>query len=297
MTITQMECFVEAAKSGSFSRAAELLFISQQTMSRQIRAMETELGFPLFERHNMGVLLTEQGRILYDAVSEMIIKYRSAVDKAKDRYLGVGNKIRIGIYDFGRVTDEIVKCLMDFNERYPELDLEYYVDSAAELCGKLQRGQLNIVIVYESELINMPDVRRLKIRNYQSAVGLCMSKYHPLATRKKVSLSQLSDGVCGILSPEASGDFKERVVEFLRSQGMENKILLREYNSRRNLQLALVTGKCYSIIYEDVMMGMEDKLAFFPLDIEDYFSKIVLAWTDEKCEIKAKNILNAFEER
>ena len=46
MTIMQMECFVEAARCGSFTKAGENLYISQQTMSRHIRALETELGFP-----------------------------------------------------------------------------------------------------------------------------------------------------------------------------------------------------------------------------------------------------------
>ena len=55
MTIIQMECFVEAAKWLNFTKAADHLYISQQTMSRQIKALENELGFPVFERKNVGV--------------------------------------------------------------------------------------------------------------------------------------------------------------------------------------------------------------------------------------------------
>ena len=63
MTIMQMECFVEAARCGSFTKAGENLYISQQTMSRHIRALETELGFPLFERKNTGAVLTRAGSV------------------------------------------------------------------------------------------------------------------------------------------------------------------------------------------------------------------------------------------
>lgn len=66
MTITQIECFVEAAKMKSLSKAAENMFISRPTISRQIKALESDLGFELFERKNVGVRLTQTGEILYE---------------------------------------------------------------------------------------------------------------------------------------------------------------------------------------------------------------------------------------
>lgn len=86
MTITQIECFIEAARMKSLSKAAAKLFISQPTISRQIRALEKDLGFPLFERKNIGVRLTPMGEILFSEWKRMLQIHRSAVDKAKDLY-------------------------------------------------------------------------------------------------------------------------------------------------------------------------------------------------------------------
>ena len=73
MTITQIECFVEAANMGSISKAGTNLFISQQTISRQIKALETELDMPLFERMNRAVSLTIIPLVFYSVNHFLII--------------------------------------------------------------------------------------------------------------------------------------------------------------------------------------------------------------------------------
>ncbi|MBR3004288.1 MAG: LysR family transcriptional regulator, partial [Lachnospiraceae bacterium] len=55
MTLSQIECFIEIARTGSFSKAAGNLFMTQQGASNQIRSLEKELGFPVFVRKNKGV--------------------------------------------------------------------------------------------------------------------------------------------------------------------------------------------------------------------------------------------------
>ena len=64
MTSVQIRCFLEAAHSGSFTEAAEKLYMTQPTFGRQISSLETELGFPLFLRGWKSYRLTAQGEIL-----------------------------------------------------------------------------------------------------------------------------------------------------------------------------------------------------------------------------------------
>ena len=116
MTITQIECFIEAAKTGSFGKAGAKLYISQQTISRQIKALEDELGFPLFERSRAGVQLTESGKLVFDKWKELLIESRSVIDQARDVYLGENKKILIGMVECGKMKDQIAKGLLRFNE-------------------------------------------------------------------------------------------------------------------------------------------------------------------------------------
>lgn len=64
MELRQLRYAAEVAKHQSFSRAAEALFVTQQTLSQQIRRLEDELGFPLFARSTRKVALTEKGAVL-----------------------------------------------------------------------------------------------------------------------------------------------------------------------------------------------------------------------------------------
>ena len=66
MNDLQIEYFLAAARNMSFSRAAQELFVSQPAISRQILALEQELGCPLFERLNRGIMLTVNGEMFYE---------------------------------------------------------------------------------------------------------------------------------------------------------------------------------------------------------------------------------------
>ena len=146
MTIMQMECFVEAARCGSFTKAGENLYISQQTMSRHIRALETELGFPLFERKNTGAVLTRAGECLFQNWGELLRLYRTSIDQAKDLYYGQQKKLRIGILDnFGIYIDELVESLMRFERRYRDLEMEYEVLSMKQLLHGLETDRLQMI--------------------------------------------------------------------------------------------------------------------------------------------------------
>ena len=72
MELEQIKIFVSAAKAGSFSKAAEELYVSHSTVSRTISALERELGVALFSRDSRGVALTEDGRALYEGGSGLL---------------------------------------------------------------------------------------------------------------------------------------------------------------------------------------------------------------------------------
>lgn len=72
MELTQLRAFHEIAKSGSFSKGAEKLNITQPALSRQIESLEKSVGISLFNRHSRGVYLTEAGRRLFEYVEQML---------------------------------------------------------------------------------------------------------------------------------------------------------------------------------------------------------------------------------
>jgi len=83
MDIKQLEYFLAVANARSFSRASELIPISQPALSRQIRLLEEELGGALFERHRHGVTVTETGAALAESAKNIVQQIRSVTERAK----------------------------------------------------------------------------------------------------------------------------------------------------------------------------------------------------------------------
>lgn len=296
MTIMQMECFVEAARCGSFTKAGENLYISQQTMSRHIRTLETELGFPLFERKNTGAVLTRAGECLFQNWGELLRLYRTSIDQAKDLYYGQQKKLRIGILDnFGIYIDELVESLMRFERRYRDLEMEYEVLSMKQLLHGLETDRLQMIIVYTAELEKVSGIYCRRLDNTAASTGIYCALSHPLVKKKNHTWEDLYGQTIGILSDEASLDNKERTLEFLKKNGLENRVQLQEYSSRQNLGVALLTGKCVTISYSSMFESLAGKLACYPLAKEEGNPEVSIAWRDEKYATKAQNISRMFE--
>ena len=82
MDFYRIECFLAAAETGSMTKAAEKMCVTQPSMSFQIRELERELQIPLFERDYRGIRLTEAGRILQTGFARILDSYRKLVDNA-----------------------------------------------------------------------------------------------------------------------------------------------------------------------------------------------------------------------
>src|SRR5436189_6098687 len=74
----KLKVFHAAAEAGSFTHAGERLGLSQSAVSRQVSALETELAVSLFHRHARGLILTEQGELLYRTAHEVVLKLEAA---------------------------------------------------------------------------------------------------------------------------------------------------------------------------------------------------------------------------
>lgn len=296
MTINQIECFVEAARCLNFTKAAENLYMSQQTMSRQIKALEKELGIQVFERKNVGVRLTEAGSILYHAWEKMLDEYKGSVDKAKDAYYGDVTQIRVGVSDLGAYVDNVSRALLYFNEEYPELDVSFNIEPFPNMYDKILHNQLDLIITYGAELLRAPELNKIPVSNTKYDVGIILSRKHPLSRKDALGIEDIQDEQIAVLGQELSNDHEDRIRRWFEDNGVQQAPHMRVFNSFRNLQIALATGKCVAVMFRRVMDGMEDRLKFYPIKDADYTgADIVVAWKKEKYETKARYIAQLLE--
>jgi DNA-binding transcriptional LysR family regulator len=120
----KLRIFQAAAEAGSFTHAGETLGLSQSAVSRQVSALEGDLGAPLFHRHARGLILTEQGETLLQAVHDVAMKLdavRSRLVDSRDKpsgHLRVTTTLALG-------ANWLASRLGEFTDLYPEVKLQF----------------------------------------------------------------------------------------------------------------------------------------------------------------------------
>ena len=180
--------FYVVAKSGSISAAANVLFISQPAITFQIKKLEDQLGISLFTRTKHGVILTDEGKVLFDYVKygiESITNGENALSNLKNLDSGV---IRIGAST--TVFRHIVMPYLEkFHELYPKIDIQIVNNLTNNLLKELRNGNLDILF------LNMPmnENKDLKITPLTDVQDIFVGnkKYYDL-TNGKLHLNDLN---------------------------------------------------------------------------------------------------------
>ena len=187
MDIRVLRYFLTVAREGSFSRAAEALYLSQPTLSRQIREMEEELGVQLFIRTNRSVRLTQEGLRLRTRAREIV----DLVEKTQEEFSGpadmIAGEISIGCGET-RIMREVAKVAISLRQDYPGVSFNLYSANADDVSEKLDAGLLDFGLMFEPFDALKYDTLLLP---FADTVGFLMQESHPLAGKKHIRQTDL----------------------------------------------------------------------------------------------------------
>src|SRR5262247_3435785 len=116
----KLKVFHAAAEAGSFTHAGEQLGLSQSAVSRQVSALEQELSAPLFHRHARGLILTEQGELLYRTAHDVFMKLEAARTKLTDSREKPHGELKVQTTQ-GLGVHWLTPRLGEFLELYPDI--------------------------------------------------------------------------------------------------------------------------------------------------------------------------------
>ena len=185
MTIRHLKIFIAVAETGSMSRAAQKLFLSQPTVSQAIRELEENYEVRLFERLSKRLYITPAGQELlgyaYQAVGQFD-QLESRMQKNRRREsLRIGGTITVGACLLSNI-------MSDFKKMLPDAETFAYVGNTRTIEEKLLHSELDIAIV-EGDIRN-PDLISLScIRDY---LVLGCSREHPLARKEILHIPELN---------------------------------------------------------------------------------------------------------
>lgn len=181
--------FYVVAKNGSISSAADVLYISQPAITFQIKKLEDQLGVSLFTRTKHGVVLTDEGKVLFDYVKtgiESITNGENALSNLKNLDSGI---IRIGAST--TVCRHVVMPYLEkFHEKYPKIDIQIVNNLTTNLLKELRNGNLDILF------LNMPmdenkDLKIIPITEVQD-IFVGNKKYYE-QTKGNLNLEELKN--------------------------------------------------------------------------------------------------------
>ena len=188
MELRQLKYFEAVARTLSFTEAARRLFVSQSTLSQQIKVLEDEIGSLLFERDTHGVRLTEAGALLLPVVRKMIQDTDLCRQQIRDIKKTLTGELNIGItFSFRDLTTE---AILQFLKQYPGVKLNIYYRTSSELGEMLREGDLDFVLAFKSPRMH-EDLEYETLFEYR--LSAVMRSDHPLAGRASVSISDLKN--------------------------------------------------------------------------------------------------------
>src|SRR5881296_95279 len=142
----RLRAFAAVARSGSFSRAAEELYVSQPAISKHVATLETELGRRLFDRERKGVTLTPAGEVLADYVlraEALLANARRAIGTGADAERGTLALAASGIPG----TYLVPELVSEFHELYPDVELDFRLATSGEALELVGAHQVELALV------------------------------------------------------------------------------------------------------------------------------------------------------
>lgn len=257
-----MKYFLAIAKEGSITKAADSLYLTQPTLTRQIQNLEQELGQKLFVRGKYRVSLTPEGLIFKKRAEEII----DLVEKTCAEFASTNEVIKGDIYIGCGETDSmkyIAAVMKELQNEYPEIKFHICSGNAEDVTEKLDKGLLDFGVLIQPIDLSKYDYLTLPKKDVW---GVIMRKDSPLAAKKVITLKDLLN-VPIIASRQMSKKYSKES-GFLDWFGKEfnNLNIAATYNLLYNAAIMVDAGIGYAVSLDKLADTSEQSsLCFRPL--------------------------------
>lgn len=186
MELRQLKYFVKTAETLNFSEAARCLYVTQSTLSQQIKSLEDELGMILFQRDSHSVSMTEGGEKLLTLAKRTLDDAESCRNQIRDLQQMLTGTLNVGVtYSFGPILSDTVKIFM---KEYPGVKLNVRYKTMEELMEMLKHREVDFVLAFKP---NNPYEEIESHNLFEDHLSVIMRNDHPLAANKTITLEQL----------------------------------------------------------------------------------------------------------
>jgi len=187
MEIRTLRYFLAVAREENMSKAAEILHVTQPTLSKRLRSLEDELGKKLFTRHSFSIELTEEGILLRNRAEDLI----AMADKIEKEFVSLdditGGELFLGLAESWQIR-YLARTIKEFKTRYPNLRYHITSGDTEQIADKLDKGILDFLVLAEQ-----PDPRKYEYLEFPQADvwGLVFPENDRLAEKEVITVNDL----------------------------------------------------------------------------------------------------------
>jgi LysR family hydrogen peroxide-inducible transcriptional activator len=212
MELDQLRYFLQVARRGNFTRAAEDLMISQPALSRSIQRLEEELGQPVFERKTRSVSLTDAGTLLQGRAQQVL----SILEDTKAEITDDGQSGRVRVGAIPTIAPYFLpEILGKFSAAFPKATLIVQENTTDLLLKSCTQGEIDLAIVALPMQAKYLEVEEL----FEEELLLVMPPDHPLADRSKIRLSDVEPFPFVLL--DEAHCLSDQIVSFCRQRSFQ----------------------------------------------------------------------------
>ena len=222
LDVKRLRILREVVNQGSFSGAADTLYLSQSAVSQQIATLEREVGMKLVERTRDGTKPTDAGSVLVAHADAAICRLDEAERELKAIAGLEGGEVRIASFPSASAT-LLTLAVSEFTKKHPKVKLNVADAEPESSLPRLRAGELDVAITFDYPTLPEPEERDLEhTLLLTEAMHVALPIDHPLAERSRVKMTDLSDedwlsggcpSSCGLIVSQACRDagFEPRI--------------------------------------------------------------------------------------
>jgi LysR family transcriptional regulator, low CO2-responsive transcriptional regulator len=260
-TLHQLKVFEATARHSSFTRAAEELFLTQPTVSMQVKQLTKSIGLPLFEQVGKRLYLTDAGRELFSTCQEIFQRLDQLEMTVADLKGMKQGKLRLAVITTTKYF--MPRLLGPFCQQYPGIDISLTVTNHERVLERLANNQDDLYVMSQ-----LPEHLDIKAQAFLDNPLVVVSRYdHPLAQEKQISLKRLAAET--FIMREPGSGTRGAFQKLLDAHKLTVKVRL-ELGSNEAIKQAIAGGLGLSVLSRHALIidGSTSELVI--LDVEEF---------------------------
>jgi len=267
MDSTALHTFLTVAATGSFTEAAETLYLSQSAVSKRIAALESELNSRLFDRIGKQVILTEAGKVLAMRARPLLAEIedtRRQIQNLSDNIegrLSVGTSHHIGLH-------RLPKVLQNYSARFPLVELDLHFMNSEQICEAVKIGELELGVI----TLPLQPMEQLTLHPiWDDALEFVIGPTHPLTQSRQTNLLKSKRLTCRLKEMAAygailptRGTFTREIVDDVFSQHQLTLRVKMQTNYLETIKMLVSIGLGWSVLPRKMLVDADVLLVSVP---------------------------------